>query len=91
MKDFQKLVKLELVKKCGLGREGLTQKVFLKTLQKFSEHLIHLSKEASKRSQLLAKHAYHHWCFQKLLLFLMFLRNSVFINMSYRTVMSLLK
>ena len=40
----------------------------------FSEHLIHLSKETSKRSQSLAKHAYRHWCFQKLLLFLMFLK-----------------
>ena len=39
-----------------------------------SEHLIHLSKEASKRSQLLAKHAYRHWYFQKLLLFLMFFK-----------------
>ena len=46
--------------KMQAGKGGLTLKVFLKT-EKFSEHLIHISKEALNRSQLLAKHTYHHW------------------------------
>ena len=48
-------------------------KGFLKASQKFWEHLIHPSKEASKILQLLAKHV-RHYCFQKLLLFLIFLK-----------------
>ena len=74
------------------ARKKRTQsKVFSKYVTNFWEHLMHLSIWASERPQLLTEYLFRHRCFQKLLLFLMFLRNAVLINTNFCTVVNLFK